>query len=59
MVFQEVIEEGHHDLVIGDEAWDIDHFWHENPELKRRSTRGSPTSSATCRCPTAGTAKRP
>ena len=20
---------------IGDEAWDVDHFWHENPELKR------------------------
>jgi hypothetical protein len=37
MVFQEVLEEGHYDLVIGDEAWDIDHFWHENPELKRGS----------------------
>ena len=35
MVFQEVIEEGLYDLVIGDEAWDVDHFWHENPELKR------------------------
>ena len=23
------------DLVIGDEAWDVDHFLHENPELKR------------------------
>ena len=21
--------------IIGDEAWDVDHFWHENPELKR------------------------
>jgi pimeloyl-ACP methyl ester carboxylesterase/predicted glycosyltransferase len=37
MVFQEVVEEGLYDLVIGDEAWDIDHFWHENPELKRGS----------------------
>jgi pimeloyl-ACP methyl ester carboxylesterase/predicted glycosyltransferase len=35
MVFQEVVEEGLYDLVIGDEAWDVDHFWHENPELKR------------------------
>ena len=37
MIFQEVVEEGNHDMVIGDEAWDIDHFWHENPELKRGS----------------------
>lgn len=35
MVFQEVVEEGLYDLVIGDEAWDIDYYWHENPELKR------------------------
>ncbi|HEX6947789.1 MAG TPA: alpha/beta fold hydrolase [Acidimicrobiia bacterium] len=35
MIFQEVVEEGLFDLVIGDEAWDVDHYWHENPELKR------------------------
>ena len=35
MLFQEVVEEGMYDLVVGDEAWDVDHFWHENPELKR------------------------
>ncbi|MFV1961640.1 MAG: alpha/beta fold hydrolase [Acidimicrobiia bacterium] len=35
MVFQEVVEEGIYDLVIGDEAWDVDYYWHENPELKR------------------------
>lgn len=35
MVFQEVVEEGRYDLVIADEAWDIDHYWHEHPELKR------------------------
>ncbi len=35
MVFQEVMEEGNYDLVIADESWDIDHHWHENPELKR------------------------
>ena len=26
---------GEYDLVVGDEAWDIDHYLHENPELKR------------------------
>ena len=35
MLFQEVVEEGLYDVIIGDEAWDVDHFWHENPELKR------------------------
>lgn len=35
MVFQEVVDEGCYDLVIGDEAWDVDHFWHEDPALKR------------------------
>ena len=34
MVFHDVVESGHYDLVIGDEAWDVDHFLHENPELK-------------------------
>ena len=34
-VFQELVDSGDYDLVVGDEAWDIDHFWHENPELKR------------------------
>lgn len=35
MVFQDVVSETPYDLVIGDEAWDVDHFLHENPELKR------------------------
>jgi predicted glycosyltransferase len=35
MVFHDAIETGEYDLVIGDEAWDVDHFLHENPELKR------------------------
>ena len=35
MVFHDVVEAEHYDLVIGDEAWDVDHFLHENPELKR------------------------
>ncbi len=25
----------HYDLVVGDQAWDLDFFLHENPELKR------------------------
>jgi len=35
MLFQEVVEEGNYDLVIADESWEVDHFWHEHPELKR------------------------
>ena len=37
MVFHDAVEETPYDLVIGDEAWDIDYFLHENPELKRFS----------------------
>jgi hypothetical protein len=35
MVFHDVIAECPYDLVIGDEAWEIDYFLHANPELKR------------------------
>jgi len=35
MVFHDVVETGAYDLVIGDEAWDVDHHLHENPDLKR------------------------
>ena len=34
-VFAEVVSDEPYDLVIGDEAWDVDYFLHENPELKR------------------------
>jgi pimeloyl-ACP methyl ester carboxylesterase/predicted glycosyltransferase len=34
-VLQDVVSRGDYDLVIGDESWDLDYFWHENPELKR------------------------
>ncbi|TDE94124.1 alpha/beta fold hydrolase [Occultella glacieicola] len=37
MVFADVVREENYDLVIGDEAWDVDYFLHENPELKRFS----------------------
>jgi pimeloyl-ACP methyl ester carboxylesterase len=35
MVFNEVVEHGDFDLVVGDEAWEVDYYLHENPELKR------------------------
>ena len=34
MVFDDVVRDEHYDVVIGDEAWDIDYFLHENPERK-------------------------
>jgi pimeloyl-ACP methyl ester carboxylesterase/predicted glycosyltransferase len=36
MTFVDLIEAEHYDIVIGDEAWDVDYFYHENPELKRQ-----------------------
>jgi predicted glycosyltransferase len=35
MVFYDTVAEGDYDLVIGDEAWDVDYYLHENPEIKR------------------------
>jgi pimeloyl-ACP methyl ester carboxylesterase/predicted glycosyltransferase len=35
MVFADLVEREHFDLWVGDEAWDVDYFLHENPELKR------------------------
>jgi pimeloyl-ACP methyl ester carboxylesterase len=34
MLFHEVATEDPYDLWIGDEAWEVDYFLHENPELK-------------------------
>ncbi|MFI4950958.1 MAG: alpha/beta fold hydrolase, partial [Caulobacterales bacterium] len=34
-VFQEAAEAQPYDLVIADEGWEVDHFWHEHPQLKR------------------------
>ena len=34
MLFHDVASEGCYDLWIGDEAWEVDYFLHENPELK-------------------------
>jgi pimeloyl-ACP methyl ester carboxylesterase/predicted glycosyltransferase len=35
MTFLEVLETERYDLVIGDEAWEVDHFLHEDPATKR------------------------
>jgi predicted glycosyltransferase len=35
MVVDDLLGQEHYDLVIGDEAWEIDHYLHENPERKR------------------------
>ena len=34
MLFHDVVRDEPYDLWIGDEAWELDHFLHENPELK-------------------------
>jgi pimeloyl-ACP methyl ester carboxylesterase/predicted glycosyltransferase len=36
MTFADLMDEEHYDLVIGDESWDVDYYYHENPELKRQ-----------------------
>src|SRR5207237_10458053 len=35
MVFHDVGRAEQYDLWIGDEAWDVDYYLHENPECKR------------------------
>jgi predicted glycosyltransferase len=35
MVFLDLVREEQYDLWIGDEAWEVDYYLHENPELKR------------------------
>ena len=32
MVFHDVAREENYDLWIGDEAWELDYYLHENPE---------------------------
>jgi pimeloyl-ACP methyl ester carboxylesterase/predicted glycosyltransferase len=34
MLFEDVVREQQYDLWIGDEAWEVDYYLHENPELK-------------------------
>jgi pimeloyl-ACP methyl ester carboxylesterase/predicted glycosyltransferase len=35
MLFDDVVRDEPYDLWIGDEAWELDYYLHENPELKR------------------------
>jgi pimeloyl-ACP methyl ester carboxylesterase/predicted glycosyltransferase len=35
MLFHDLVREEHYDLWIGDEAWELDYYLHENPEQKR------------------------
>jgi predicted glycosyltransferase len=35
MVFHDLVREEEYDLWIGDEAWELDYYLHENPEQKR------------------------
>jgi pimeloyl-ACP methyl ester carboxylesterase/predicted glycosyltransferase len=35
MVFHDLVSEENYDLWIGDEAWELDYYLHENPEQKR------------------------
>jgi pimeloyl-ACP methyl ester carboxylesterase len=35
MVVHDLLAAGAYDLVVGDEAWEVDHYLHENPELKQ------------------------
>ena len=35
MVFHDVVREERYDLWVGDEAWELDYYLHENPEQKR------------------------
>jgi pimeloyl-ACP methyl ester carboxylesterase/predicted glycosyltransferase len=34
MIFDDLVRQEAFDVWIGDEAWEVDHFLHENPELK-------------------------
>ena len=34
MVFHDLVRDEEYDLWIGDEAWELDYYLHENPEQK-------------------------
>jgi pimeloyl-ACP methyl ester carboxylesterase/predicted glycosyltransferase len=36
LVFTDLLEAEHYDIVVGDEAWEVDYHFHEIPELKRQ-----------------------
>ncbi len=57
MVFDDLVRDEPYDLWIGDEAWDLDYFLHENPELKTAPYVWLPATSSACR-PNPGDAGR-
>jgi hypothetical protein len=57
-VFADLLEQERYDLVVGDEAWDVDYYLHENPALKR-SAYAWLTDFVGCRCPTADRPRPP
>ena len=36
LTFADLMESEHYDVVVGDESWEVDYHYHENPELKRQ-----------------------
>ena len=40
MVFHDIVEDDPYDLWIGDEAWELDYYLHENPGQKRAPMHG-------------------
>jgi pimeloyl-ACP methyl ester carboxylesterase/predicted glycosyltransferase len=36
LTFVDLVQAEHYDIVVGDEAWEVDYHYHENPELKRQ-----------------------
>ena len=39
MVFHDIVREERYDLWVGDEAWEIDYYLHENPAQEARALR--------------------
>lgn len=35
MLFHDIVRDDHYDLWLGDEAWEVDYYLHENPQLKQ------------------------
>jgi Glycosyltransferase family 28 C-terminal domain len=35
MVVDDLLDQEHYDLVIGDKAWEVDHYLHQNPDRKQ------------------------
>jgi len=59
MVFHDIVREDRYDLWVGDEAWELDYFLHENPCEKRANYAWmTDSSSAGCRCRTGARARR-